>query len=892
MPGASVSLGTLVADLTLNTERLESGVAKATQLLGGLNATLERVVQQLAGLQASLNQVTAQLGTLNTNLAGAGRQLVNLGTGAQQASAQMNVLNQGNIVASSGVVNLGNVTNNATTVVRNFGTAAQQAAHGMNLFGIQLGQMATRLVRSLVVAGTIFAVFKLITTLTNAIKSSIQAGAEFEKMMASASVILRATADESRQMADAAKKMGETTVFSAIKAAEGFRILAQAGLTARESIIALPQVVDFAVAANYDLAEATQIAITALRAMELPVEQVSRVTDALTAAATLSTISIKDISEAFTHSVAIAHAFGYSVEELSALIAILGESGIRGSLAGTQLARAIQKANEAAVQFKLPSADLIDVLIELQARGATSADIMKLFGERGGKAAIEIAKATTATRELQEKVGSMSGETKRQADVINNTLSAAWVRLGNIIQVAGIEAFEKYKDKVRSTIDDAATWFQKHQKDIVGLIDVTVRFLDTLVRVLGLLGSVFTAVVGPIARVIEKITEATDKLDKFLVSDSKWDKIFGPIVGTPGEFGRNTKVTVPGSTVHQPKPVIPRFLTSDEDDGVKKAIDTAKRLLDAQVRANEEVLKSDVATAREREAAWEGYAKFRAQQIEAIRKADVDAGVDMETASRRARVALGEMAQMHDKIFNEDPAKAAKKILDANIKAYEEILKSGTLTIDQLTNVWDTFSKMRVEQIEAEAEAYIEANGATFAATEAAALQLQMRFDELHKMHQKVFADADPVNQWIERTNKEFGTMIDGIEKGFSSVFEQMMTEGIAKIQPFKQAWLAVIREIANEVSRMFVQGAIRRIAGAVLPGSDLPLPGGGRAPGDGFTTGSDFGVGKQGGTLTGGGIGKVEMHIHTPDVVSFRASQSQIMAEAATRMSMARRNM
>ena len=103
-----------------------------------------------------------------------------------------------------------------------------------------------------------------------------------------------------------------------------------AGFEAQESIAALPGVLNLATAGNIDLARAADIASNALTAMQLPVEELGRVNDVFIATITRSNTDMEMMAESFKYSAAQANAYGYSIEQLSAMIGILGSAGIQG----------------------------------------------------------------------------------------------------------------------------------------------------------------------------------------------------------------------------------------------------------------------------------------------------------------------------------------------------------------------------------------------------------------------------------------------------------------------------------------------------------------------------------------------------------------------------------
>ena len=218
-----------------------------------------------------------------------------------------------------------------------------------------------------------------------AIKAAITAGAAFEQQMTTVAGVMRSTQKEIQQMTDLTRELGETTKFKATEAADALKFLGMAGFNAAEAMSALPGVLDLAAASDTELARTADIASSVLKTFKLDTEELGRVNDVFVGTMTRSNVSMEQLAESMKFAGPVANAFGFSIEETSGLLGKLGDAGIQGSMAGTQLAFAMTKAQKVAADLGLESGDLIDVLAELNKRGADSTDMMKLFGLRGGR---------------------------------------------------------------------------------------------------------------------------------------------------------------------------------------------------------------------------------------------------------------------------------------------------------------------------------------------------------------------------------------------------------------------------------------------------------------------------------------------------------------------------
>lgn len=321
-------------------------------------------------------------------------------------------------------------------------------------------------------------------------------GTDFEQTMATVGGVMRATSEEFAALSESARKMGETTEWTASQAGESLKYLGMAGFNAGQAVEALPGTLDLATAGNLDLGRAADIATNALTAMQLPISDLSRVNDVFVGTITRSNVNMEEMAEAFKYGAPVAKAFGYSVEELSGMIGTLGNAGIKGSMAGTQLAMAMQKANEIAGKFGYSSSDLLDVLASMAKEGRTNADIMDLFGIRAGRAALVLRDMVGPTKEFQQTLGGVGGEAKKLADTMRGTIGGAEKTLASVFESIKIDVFDVFRDGLKSTIEDLTAWMRSNRDEIVAFAKVIGVAVGGLTTILGGVAGLITDIIG------------------------------------------------------------------------------------------------------------------------------------------------------------------------------------------------------------------------------------------------------------------------------------------------------------------------------------------------------------------------------------------------------------
>ena len=141
------------------------------------------------------------------------------------------------------------------------------------------------------------------------------------------------------------RRIGRTTRFTAVQAAGAAQSLAIAGIAADEMVKdnTIEAMVNFAIAGGIDIQTAVNIGIAAVKAFQLPLSDLTRVSDVLTMTFTKSNTTIVGVGESMKFAAPVMRAAGVEIEETAAAIGALGNAGIRGTIAGTGLRMAINK---------------------------------------------------------------------------------------------------------------------------------------------------------------------------------------------------------------------------------------------------------------------------------------------------------------------------------------------------------------------------------------------------------------------------------------------------------------------------------------------------------------------------------------------------------------------
>ncbi|MDK7929695.1 phage tail tape measure protein [Staphylococcus hominis] len=167
--------------------------------------------------------------------------------------------------------------------------------------------------------------------------AAIKTGADFEQQMARVGAIAGSSKTELKSLSDQAVDLGAKTSLSASEVAKGMEELAALGMSTNQIMKAMPGVISAAEASGSDLATTASIMASSLNSFNLKANDSSHVADLLATAANDSAADIQYMGEALKYAGTPAHALGITLEDTSAAIEVMSNSGLDGSQAGTAL---------------------------------------------------------------------------------------------------------------------------------------------------------------------------------------------------------------------------------------------------------------------------------------------------------------------------------------------------------------------------------------------------------------------------------------------------------------------------------------------------------------------------------------------------------------------------
>ena len=312
-----------------------------------------------------------------------------------------------------------NQAREASSVIRGLHRDAKNAVQA-NLTAVQsYANMASGVANSIV------------STLT----TTIEAGADFIDVMTTVGAISGATENQMSGLSETAQTLGLRTMFMSRDIASGMKYLAMAGNDANQIQEMISGAAMMANATSMELGGkggAADLLTNIMRTFKLEGQQAANIVgDQLTKAAMSSNVSMTDLAEAIKYSAASMVTLKQQLPQVAAMIGVLGDAGIQGSMAGTSIrnmadyltqsitnpnfkgAKALAKLGLGKQDFVDANGDLQDFAVMLEkigtaAQGLSTVDqnavFKSIFGVRGMRAAVAIMRDTEGYFDLLNKI--------------------------------------------------------------------------------------------------------------------------------------------------------------------------------------------------------------------------------------------------------------------------------------------------------------------------------------------------------------------------------------------------------------------------------------------------------------------------------------------------------
>lgn len=255
---------------------------------------------------------------------------------------------------------------------------------------------------------------------------AVKTAADFEAAMSRVEAATHETPENMARMAEAAKRAGADTAFSAEEAAGGIEELAKAGVDAQAITSgALDASLSLAAAGAMEVGDAAEAMASAKAQFKLSAGELDHVADLFAAAAGKAQGSVKDISDALGQVGTVASQNGLEIDETVASLAAFAEQGLLGSDAGTSFKTMLQR---------------------MVPQSTAAAETMDELGISAYDAAGNFIGMKAYAQELQDGLQGLSDEQKNTA--LNTMFGADAIRAASIIAENGAAGIDQWTQAV------------------------------------------------------------------------------------------------------------------------------------------------------------------------------------------------------------------------------------------------------------------------------------------------------------------------------------------------------------------------------------------------------------------------------------------------------------
>ena len=300
---------------------------------------------------------------------------------------------------------------------------------------------------------------------TSAVSNAIRSFRDFEFQMAKVKAITGANRTEFLKLTKSAQDLGRSTFFTAQQVAELQTNYGKLGFTTQEILDAQEATLQLATATDSDLGRAAIVAGSAVRGFGLDASETKRVVDVMAVAFTSSALDIEKFQTSMTKVAPIAKSAGFSIEDTTAIMSQLADSGIEASIAGTSLRNILLKMQDPNSDLvksfgkTIHSLDeLVPALTKFSKEGGSLAEIMEVVDLRQAAAFEQMITSRERTIQLRDALEGASGAAEEMARIVGDTLEGALKRSESATQGFAIAFMDLFGKTFQNIVDGFASF--------------------------------------------------------------------------------------------------------------------------------------------------------------------------------------------------------------------------------------------------------------------------------------------------------------------------------------------------------------------------------------------------------------------------------------------------
>lgn len=267
----------------------------------------------------------------------------------------------------------------------------------------------------------------------------------YTQAMSNARAMTQGNEEDMKRLAVVVRDLGKSTAFSATQVADAAATLGQAGFSIDKIMGTLPAVLDLAAAAAVDMATAADITAGAMASFGMNADQATHATDVLAAVATGVKTDIRGLGEALKAIGPSAQQVGWTLEDTSAILGVMAQKNLEGSMSGTALKAAIGSlvapSRMARSEIKALGMDVnllnpnmvsgIELFKNLAKSTIDAEGVFRIFGKEAANGVFAVISSIRELDRVKGVIDNAAGATKKMAEI---KLDNLW---GDVEQLGG-----------------------------------------------------------------------------------------------------------------------------------------------------------------------------------------------------------------------------------------------------------------------------------------------------------------------------------------------------------------------------------------------------------------------------------------------------------------------
>jgi TP901 family phage tail tape measure protein len=320
------------------------------------------------------------------------------------------------------------------------------------------------------------------------IKSELSSAVDYSNIMESARSILKvADSDLStfetrfQQMSYNVRKIGVDTKFTAVEIASAAKFLAMAGMNIATINASMRPISNLALIGDNDVGLIADLTTNIMSGYNIHSGSMGTVADIITSTISRANVNVVEIAESFKMAAGYLKLSGVDFSEASAAIGILGNAGMKGTMAGTALramstrfAKPTKQAEatldrlgvkftrftEIAGKKVEKLRPLAEIFKDLHDAGASLEDMISIFSKIGGNAAMQFVVNYDKLRVLTTQNRASHGISDELALVKQNTTKGLWAQVTSTLTESFMQAYEVVEPVIKSILKDFLSKFK------------------------------------------------------------------------------------------------------------------------------------------------------------------------------------------------------------------------------------------------------------------------------------------------------------------------------------------------------------------------------------------------------------------------------------------------